>query len=65
MTKGIIAPITAKVKTGMDAQLFAKINSVEFSYYDEDTSDNWTKELINKRSHDMAEMILKMLTKEE
>ena len=61
LTSTIIEPKTTEIKTGPEAKLYAIINQNERQY---GVKENyWTKSLIDKRSHDIANLIYNILIK--
>ncbi|WP_022763317.1 DUF262 domain-containing protein [Butyrivibrio sp. AD3002] len=55
MTSTIIEPVETGVKNGLDTRLFAYINKFEKQYISQ--NGQWTKELIETRSNDLAKLL--------
>ena len=61
LTSTIVEPKTTEIKTGPEAKLYAIINKYENQY---GVKENyWTKSLIDKRSHDIANLMYNILIK--
>ena len=60
LTSTIIEPKTTEIKTGPEAKLYEMINKNEKQYGEKETY--WTKDLIDKRSHDIAGLMYNILT---
>ena len=61
MTSTLIEPLQTSVKNGMDTRLYAYINKFEKQYLG--TNGLWTKEFIDARSEDMAELMERIVLK--
>lgn len=61
LTSTIIEPKTTEIKTGPEANLYTIINQNEHQYGVKE--HYWTKDLIDKRSHDIANLMHNILTK--
>lgn len=61
LTSTIIEPKITEIKTGPEANLYAIINQNEHQYGVKE--HYWTKDLIDKRSHDIANLMHNILTK--
>ncbi len=61
LTSTIIEPKITEIKTGPEANLYAIINQNERQYGVK--KNYWTKDLIDKRSHDIANLMHNILTK--
>uniref|UniRef100_UPI0025C56124 hypothetical protein n=1 Tax=Megasphaera sp. TaxID=2023260 RepID=UPI0025C56124 len=57
----LIEPKTTEIKTGPEAQLYEMINQNEKQYGVKEKY--WTKDLIDKRSHDIASLMYNILIK--
>ena len=55
MTSTLVAPLVTTVKNGIDTKLYDLINKYEHQYII--SNGQWTKDLIEKRSNDMAELL--------
>ena len=60
-TSTLIEPKTTEIKTGPEAQLYEMINQNEKQYGVKEKY--WTKDLIDKRSHDIASLMYNILIK--
>lgn len=60
-TSTLIEPKTTEIKTGPEAQLYEMINQNEKQYGVKEKY--WTKDLIDKRSHDIASPMYNILIK--
>lgn len=61
LTSTLIEPKTTEIKTGPEAQLYEMINQNEKQYGVKEKY--WTKDLIDKRSHDIASLMYNILIK--
>lgn len=61
LTSTLIEPKTTEIKTGPEAQLYEMINQNEEQYGVNEKY--WTKDLIDKRSHDIASLMYNILIK--
>ncbi len=61
LTSTLIEPKTTEIKTGLEAQLYEMINQNEKQYGVKEKY--WTKDLIDKRSHDIASPMYNILIK--
>lgn len=59
LTSTLIEPKTTEIKTGSEAQLYEMINQNEKQYGVKEKY--WTKDLIDKRSHDIASLMYNIL----
>ncbi len=61
LTSTLIEPKTTEIKTGLEAQLYEMINQNEEQYGVKEKY--WPKDLIDKRSHDIASLMYNILIK--
>lgn len=61
LTSTLIEPKTTEIKTGPEAQLYEMINQNEEQYGVNEKY--WTKDLIDKRSHNIASLMYNILIK--
>ena len=61
LTSTLIEPKTTEIKTGPEAQLYEMINQNEEQYGVKEKY--WPKDLIDKRSHDIASLMYNILIK--
>ncbi|WP_370853679.1 hypothetical protein [Megasphaera sp.] len=61
LTSTLIEPKMTEIKTGPEAQLYEMINQNEEQYGVKEKY--WTKDLIDKRSHDIASLMYNILIK--
>lgn len=63
ITSTIVEPLVTPVKNGQDTAFYNLINQNEKNY--KSVNGQWTKELIEERSRDIATLVYRVLTKKE